>query len=138
MTKRIQQLLRLFRAQYQQSQQNLQVVTIKENQIRAELKTLQNHVIAARQPELNDGSVMRSMGADIAWETWLEKSQTNLNLDLAKVLAKKETYIAHVRNHFGKVQTTEKMLKGYQQDLQKKLQDKTLDKTVLNSLLRNQ
>jgi hypothetical protein len=91
-------------AQYQKEKQLLQLVVQQELALRSKVEKLQRHANDARNLGLEDNAEVRALGADIVWEKWLERARAQMNLELAKVLAKKELHLVRVRKSFGKLQ----------------------------------
>lgn len=84
-------------AQYAKAQQGLAPILEEETRLRGELARLDHHDRSAR-----DGSaetqVMRGIGADLAWNAWLARKRRQLNMELARVLARKESRLARIRH----------------------------------------
>lgn len=136
--KKLHKLVVLMEMQYHHSHQSLQQVVSREMLIRKELATLQDHTRAAQQLGLNDEPEMRSMGADILWERWLERSRANLNTELARVLATKEVHLSSVRKSFGKLQATNAKSNQVTLSERKRAQQQNLDRSILQVHLKNQ
>ncbi|MFT5786784.1 MAG: hypothetical protein ACI9KK_002144 [Ascidiaceihabitans sp.] len=130
-------LVVLMEMQYHHSHQSLQKVISKETLIRRELATLQDHTHAAQQLGLIDEPEMRSMGADILWERWLERSRANLNTKLARVLATKEVHLSSVRKSFGKLQAANAKFSQVALREKRRAQAQNLDRSILQAHLKN-
>ena len=106
---RIQSLVQLMEVKYHSSQQGLQSVLKQETTIRTKLNTLANHAFDAHNISYESKPEMRSLGADMVWERWLERTRIQLNLELANILVTKEAHLSIVRRSFGKLQIARKM-----------------------------
>ena len=127
---RIEELTALMEARYQRSQQPLKSITTRENQLREELEKLKLQLTSVHKHELHDHREMHSIGADVAWEKWVEKTRKALNLELATVLAEKQKHLTSVKNSFGKFKAVETI--AFQVELKTKLeaQEKQLEQTI--------
>lgn len=135
---RMNELARLLEIQHQRNQQALHSIIEREKEIRSELSGLQKHSLIARQHCYEKEPAMRSMGAELIWEKWLEKSREKLNFDLAKTLATKEIHLSRVRKSFGKLQATSATSEQLAQAAKKKIQRRFLDETISHDVLKNQ
>jgi hypothetical protein len=135
---RLDVLTALMNAKYQRSQQPLKIIIARETQLRTELEMLKDQVASLHGLGLHDEPEMRSMGADIAWEKWLESSRNALNLELAKVLAEKQAHLALVRQSFGKLKAAENANLQVKQDTKKELQKREMEKMIAFSTSKPQ
>ena len=88
---------------YLHSQQALSELLRRENDIRSELARLRTllHETQAQPPEQVK---MRTIGGDVIWMQWLGQAQRKLNIELAQILAQKETLLAkHNKAHGRKI-----------------------------------
>ncbi len=98
----LRQLLIITQARYQIQQQIFQKIVTQENHLRGELRRL-DELRHRSQTHAGDASEMRAIGADIIWQGWIGRSKSQLNLQLAKVMANKLHHLAQVRHAYGKV-----------------------------------
>jgi hypothetical protein len=79
----------------------LQPVLAREVALRQSLARLADQEASARaHPDRL--ALMRPMGADVTWQSWLSRSRRDLNTRLAAVLAEKEAHLARARRAFGR------------------------------------
>ena len=107
------------RAKYDQQQQSFQRILGEENRLRAELARLDEMLKTAEAEGGAEGG-MRAIGADILWQSWVARSKTALNLQLAQVLAIKEQQLQQVRQAFGKLQVVEQLIAETRAETRKK------------------
>lgn len=53
--------------------------------------------------------VMRPLGADILWERWLARNRSDVNAQLARVMAEKEKQMSGLRRSFGRSQVASEL-----------------------------
>lgn len=71
------------------SQQELARLNAEEQTLRRQISTLNGHRSNSYSTET--GLIpMRAIGADVLWQSWIDRTQMQLTLDLAKLLARKE------------------------------------------------
>ncbi|MGB7240841.1 MAG: hypothetical protein WBC93_01990 [Sulfitobacter sp.] len=92
---------------YQQQQLVFGRFLAEEASLRAELARLDNML---RDAAVKDHQDMRSIGADVIWHSWAGRAKAEVNLQLARVLARKEHHIRQVRIAFGKMTVSEEMV----------------------------
>lgn len=100
MTEDFAQLKRLSELKFRQSEQSMAKLLKRETGLRSDLERLhrlaqETHSQPPAQAEL------RAIGGDIIWLKWLSEARRRLNIELAQVLAQKETMIAHHRKTNG-------------------------------------
>lgn len=128
------QLHALTALKYRHSQQQLAQILKRENTLRAELAKLRGYVAEGRAlpPEQ---SQMRAIGADVIWLRWVTKTQDQLNIELAQVMAQKEGHMARHRKAFGKMQVSETLAENERDAKLRARRDQALaqaiDRTVL-------
>ena len=137
MTK-LYRLSQLMELQYQHDRQHLQSIIDQETALRSELATLQEHSDASNSAGFDDNTEMRSMGADVIWEQWLERSKTTLNMKLATVLAAKEERLGRVRQSFGKRQVAKAQADKSRDTSKAKVRKQQLESTISQELLKRQ
>ena len=117
--KKLEQLLRVTEAHYQREFAMVKDILAKEGSIRRALAQLDEQKTQAHS-DLANGMMMQSMGAEILWQTWAAKTRTTLNIELAQVLARKETVMDQVRKAFGRREAVKTMLKAEQKNAAKR------------------
>lgn len=123
----LNQISKIVEAKYQQRQQAFQKLMQQENKLRSDLARLDDQERAAEQ---TGDQQMRSIGADVIWKAWIGRSKTQLNLELAQVLAQKEHHIHQVRMAYGKVITTNELVDKKQRTLRKTAADDQLLRAI--------
>ncbi len=96
------QIQKLTEIKYQREQHLFKSIVAEETALRGELARLNEQEQAARQGD-DETRPMRSIGADVIWLAWVGRAKTQLNLQLAQVLARKEHHLAAVRRAYGRV-----------------------------------
>lgn len=119
---KMDQMTRVTEALYLKEFAKVQPILEEEGRIRTALR----HLDEQRQQghdELSADSTMQRMGADILWQTWAARTRTSLNIELAQVLARKETVLDQVRKAFGKREALKKIV--HQEKKQRELRRTT-------------
>ncbi len=117
--KKLEQLLSVTEAHYQREFALVQDILAKEGNIRRALAQLDEQKSRAHS-DLANGMMMQSMGAEILWQTWAARTRTTLNIELAQVLARKETVMDQVRQAFGRREAVRTMLKTEKENAAKR------------------
>jgi hypothetical protein len=94
-------LLELEQLRSLKSQKALAEISAEEAKIRRQIGTLQQHRRLSHEadPALIP---MRAIGADILWQGWIDRTQSDLNMDLARVLVRKAPIIKRARKDIGR------------------------------------
>ena len=90
------QMAEVTEAVYINEFQKIQVILAREASLRRSLAQLRNQRNAAGSEQ------MRAIGADLSWQTWVERSVQQLNMELAQVMARKLESLDRVRKAFGR------------------------------------
>ena len=93
-------LKQLLEVRYLMEQTAIADLLRRENRLRADLAKLDQH---ARSADTPDGTRMQLIGADILWKAWVGRAKSSLNVELAQVLAQKESVFHRVQQEFGKM-----------------------------------
>lgn len=135
MTKRaeLRELLQVSDVQYNRQRQALAKLIEEENALRAELTRLAQ---MDRVSELGTDANLRAVGADLLWKGWLSRAKTNVNMQLARVLAAKAHEQSKVRRAFGKVTALGQILIEEEAKHRKNLAKDALEKAITSSLHR--
>ena len=96
-------------AKYQLQQQSFQKIVTEENHLRRELARLDELRHQSQNKPDGEGE-MRSIGADIVWQSWLGRSKSQLNMRLARVMATKLHQLEQVRQAYGRVLVVQELL----------------------------
>lgn len=86
---------------YTQSLSGMAEIRAKEARLRHMIERLKQQAFEA-QALPADQLDMHNIGADVIWLKWVSKTVRNLNLELAQLLAQKETYLAGQRRALGR------------------------------------
>lgn len=121
-------------AQYAIEQAAFQTLLAEEAMLRAELAKLKEMLLNVRTASLAP-SEMRAIGADVLWQGWIGRSQTTLNINLARVLALKEFRQQEVRTSFGKAEIVNSLMKKAQSSQHQKNKKNQLE-TAINQALK--
>ena len=86
---------------YQKSMAGLADILERENQLRGEIQQLRDQAYEAQALPASPHS-MQHIGADVIWLRWVSQTTQRLNIELAQVLARKETLLADHRRTLGR------------------------------------
>lgn len=86
---------------YQKSMAGLADILARENQLRGEIQQLRDQAYEAQALPASPHS-MQNIGADVIWLRWVSRTTQKLNIELAQVLARKETLLADHRRALGR------------------------------------
>jgi hypothetical protein len=129
---RLENLQTVSKALYLKERSAIQSILSQEAALRAQLAMLDTQVkqAASTGAEL---SAMRSIGADVVWMAWVDRTRTQLNSQLAQVLARKLQKMDKVRRAFGKTIVADKLVENEQSCLKHKRAEKALAAAIGNS-----
>lgn len=101
MSDRMKTLLQLEQLRSLKSQKALAGIQAEETRLRGQIGTLQQH---RRMSHDTDPGLMpmRGIGADILWQGWIDRTQADLNMDLARVMARKAPIVRRARKDIGR------------------------------------
>ncbi|THH34792.1 hypothetical protein E4Z66_17675 [Aliishimia ponticola] len=101
MSDELRTLLQLEKIRSTKSQKALMDLQVEENRLRGQIETLKEH---RRQSHTTDTALMpmRAIGALVQWQAWIDRTQGELNIDLAKVMARKAPVLRKVRIDSGR------------------------------------
>jgi hypothetical protein len=118
------------KAIYMTEFQKVQGLLEEEARLRKDLARLRAQSVQGRETLQTDPS-MQAVGADLLWQSWLNRTQRQLNMDLARVMARKLTAMDRVRRAFGKQSAVRSMLETRDRERREKARKKALE-TLLN------
>lgn len=122
-------------ARYEQRRQSFARLVAEENRIRGELAHIDEMDLASRDD--SPGAIpMRAIGADVIWQGWMGRARASLNMELARVLAVKETHLLEVRRAYGKVLVVRELRADLIQRRQKETAASALAAAIDQSLMR--
>ncbi len=83
-----------------------QRLRIEELRLRQELERVSQMVLGTDLGQ-SDLFVMQSLGADLLWQAWVVRQRTQINMQLAQVLAQREIMLRDLRLAFGRAQVAQ-------------------------------
>ena len=86
---------------YRKRQAEMQAMRAEENRLKAAIAELQGNRKATAQADHTD-YVRRGLGADILWQSWLDARQRELNIEMARLRARREPVEHRLRLAFGR------------------------------------
>lgn len=99
-------------ARYLAERRRLAPILQEERRLREALAHIDSH--AQRAP--GNDPIMRQVGADFFWETWVARTRRNLNTELAQVVAKRLTMTDQLRTAFGRNEAVSALLVAARRD----------------------
>lgn len=130
--KKLQQLAQLesvLEMRYQKQLQSFEHLKLRESRLRAEIAKLNDYSLNSSAEPLSYLE-MRSIGADVAWQAWLGRKKTALNIELAQILSIKEHHIKQVRDAFGKLLVAQKLAKKLRTEEKQKMARNMLSQAI--------
>jgi hypothetical protein len=124
---------KLVDVKYRQQQESFARLLAQEAKLRNSLLQLDQHLTASRT---STDTSQKSIGADVLWHAWVGRKKTELNGQLAQVLAVKERHVAQVRNAYGKVLATDGLYAQAAQELKQKKAQSQLDRAITSMLFK--
>lgn len=119
-------LRRVLEAKYASRLAAFQRIVQREQSLRTSLLELQQR---ARDTQIATPEDMKLIGADVIWQSWIEKKSRQLNMELAQVLVQKEQDMYQLRKDFGKKHAgaeVERLLVAAQREKRNKNRDTEL------------
>ena len=126
----LQPLLDLALVAHEQAQHRIHDIVAEEQQLRAALARLANMAQAPHSP------AQRTIGADILWRRWISQQTAEINMRLARVLARKEHHMAALRQTFGRLSVLEELTAENRRKAQKRAAAKELEEIVALQITR--
>jgi hypothetical protein len=105
----------------------------REQQLRADIAKLEEQ---SRAVDQTDAYGMELIGADMIWRAWVGRSKSVLNVELAQVLAQKETVIRGVRREFGKLSVARQLAKDHAETRKRHAAELQLRQAIEQSVFR--
>ncbi|MEL6464872.1 MAG: hypothetical protein AAFQ58_07870 [Pseudomonadota bacterium] len=130
------QIKQLNDLKFRQSEQSMAKLLTRESALRSELERLQNmaHETYA-QP--SSQSELRAIGGDILWLQWLARARRCLNIELAQVLAQKETMMARHQQANGEKAVADALFEKHIITTKRNREKRALDHTIETALTRS-
>jgi len=110
MTNKLKSLVGIMEVRFLQRQTTFAKIVAEENRLRAELAKIDQ---LASDAQSKDDAYLKAIGADVIWNAWVGKTKSQLNRELALVLAQKNKILGSVRREFGKLLSAEQLLKQH-------------------------
>lgn len=127
-SKELQIIERLLNVKFQKKQKIFLKVVADENRLRSQLTQIDDQ---SRAVERSNFYEIRAIGADVVWNSWVERSKRNINMELAQVLAQKDQLKSKVKNDYGKV-----LVSGELKNLKRSQETNTLQKKNLEAAIQ--
>lgn len=126
MSEKMKTLLQLEQLRSLKSQKALAEITAEEARLRRQIGTLQEH--RRMSHEADPGLMpMRAIGADILWQGWIDRTQSDLNMDLARVLARKAPIAKRAKKNIGRRDVVSEMKDEMQTRDQREAETKRME-----------
>ncbi|MRU15458.1 hypothetical protein FDP25_08455 [Roseovarius sp. A21] len=106
-------LAALTEAQFRAIQAELEPILVDERRLRRSLADLDERTHKNATLPTSELTDLRRLGGDMAWRNWAAQSRSELQVRLARVLARKANKMAHVRLAFGRAEAVTMMQKQY-------------------------
>lgn len=125
----LEQLKLLAALKFRRSEQALLGILARENALRSELLRLRGlaHETLSQPYEHTQ---MRGIGGDVIWLKWLEREQRRLNIELAQVLAQKESLLAQHRHAHGQKIVSDELVESKINKQRLKKRSRQLDQAI--------
>lgn len=122
-------------AKYLSRRQVYAEILAQENLLRAEFQRIAelDRPVRAQSDRINE---MRAVGADLIWRSWVSRSRTSLNLQLVRVLARKEQEKVAVQRAFGKLTALETLIRNEKRERKKTLVKAQMEVAIACTLWR--
>jgi septal ring factor EnvC (AmiA/AmiB activator) len=101
----------LTEAQFRAVQAELEPILVEERRLRRSLADLDEKTHKNATLPISDLTDLQRLAGDMAWRRWAAQSRTELQMRLARVLARKANKMAVVRQAFGRAEAVAMMQK---------------------------
>lgn len=133
-TGQLHSIQQVFELQFRKKQGAFLAVVQQETKLRLQLEKLQSQLRSSQNEKHED---MQAIGADLIWQSWVEGSKKSLNLELAQVLAQKETLLANVKKDYGKLLVSKELHRKAASDESNQSRAELLKNTLEIALLQS-
>lgn len=127
----LQMLLKVARLTYLKEQNRMRNILAEEAKLRRQLAKLDD-LSRKAQAELTHSQAMKQIGADVTWRSWQDRTRRELNISLARVMARKLPFQEKLRQSFGRITVLEKMIEAEARNRRKLTARQQMDR-LLNS-----
>ena len=124
MSEPLADLVNLTDALYQAELAKMQGLAARESKLRADLAKLDQHHKQNLTLPATELFAPRHIGADVLWHGWVGRTRTELNQQLALVLAQKSQMMKALRSAHGKHQAADQVLEDARISRRKRFNDK--------------
>ena len=93
MSKKLDMIAEIEKLRSMKSAQELLKLDSEIADLRNQINKIQGHRKQSHTPDPNL-LTMRAIGSDVLWQAWLDRTQSGLNIDLARAMAQRETLVA--------------------------------------------
>lgn len=131
-TQDVHSIEKILHVKFQECQKSFAKVVATEAKLRADLAKIDRMASAAEPTGYKN---MQAIGADVIWRAWMGRTKSDLNLELAQVLAQKETLKGRVKKEYGRLLASRSLLKDARTRAYKSAQKTTLEKSIEQHLL---
>ncbi|WP_415922548.1 hypothetical protein [Tateyamaria sp. SN6-1] len=128
-------LRELTELKYQQSLSGLSKILDREASLRAEISRLRALAFEAQALPASKPA-MQNIGADVIWLQWVSKTTKALNIELAQVLAQKESLLASQRLALGRRSVATKLVEDNRKLKAMEKADAALSQAIEQDLMR--
>lgn len=133
----LEQMAQITQAIYRAEQAKFQRLTTREGQLRRALADLDAHRRAAAHLPADQLDGVRAIGADLAWQGWVQRSRSALNMELAQVLVKKAERMGALRRAFGRSEVVGQLDRDSKTARRKSAQDREAEAAQALMILKN-
>lgn len=120
---------------YQKSMVGLADILARETKLRSEIQQLRDQAFEAQALPASPHS-MQNIGADVIWLRWVSQTTQKLNIELAQVLARKETLLADHRRALGRKSVAGTLADDARRNTKAMREAATLKKVIEVDLMR--
>ncbi|MEP1610553.1 MAG: hypothetical protein ABJL72_01390 [Roseobacter sp.] len=111
---KLDELEKVLTLRFQKKQQVFAKIVNEEGRLRSQLSKLEEQ---ERASDSTSNHNQKAIGADVIWKAWLSRSRASINLELAQVLAQKESLLSSVRKEYGKLLVSQLLYQNHKSDV---------------------
>lgn len=130
------QMADITQALYRAELAKVQELITREAQLRRALADLDERRREAAELPVDQLAGPRAIGADLAWQGWVQQMRRSLNMELAQVLVKKAERMGALRQAFGRAEAVAQLGRDEKTALRKSTQDRELVASQALMILR--
>jgi hypothetical protein len=125
--KNFEDLEKVSEINFLRAQEKLRPILVRESKVRNQLAKLDSQ---DRSSTAENGHAMSVIGADALWKVWLGRTRSELNYELARILAEKERMLAAVNKSYGKLLVSSKLAANHRVTLKRQHEKAMLQEVV--------